>query len=99
MPQTKNVLEKGARNVEILKQPQYAPFTVEKQVAIIYLGTNGLFKGRIGQAREGVREHFLMEMEAKLPDVLAEFKKGNPPEDGLKKNGGTGPGIDSPYKS
>jgi F-type H+-transporting ATPase subunit alpha len=29
--------------------------------------------------------HFLMEMENKLPDVLAEFKKGNLPEDGLKK--------------
>jgi F-type H+-transporting ATPase subunit alpha len=30
-------------------------------------------------------EHFLMEMEHKLPDVMAEFKKGNLPEDGLKK--------------
>ena len=38
---TKLVLDKGARNVEILKQPQYAPVTVEKQVAIIYLGTQG----------------------------------------------------------
>ncbi|NTW03113.1 MAG: hypothetical protein HGA19_17845, partial [Oscillochloris sp.] len=28
--------------VEILKQAQYSPFAVEKQVAIIYLGTNGL---------------------------------------------------------
>jgi len=41
---TKNVIDKGARNVEILKQPQYTPFTVEKQVAIIYLGTQGLLK-------------------------------------------------------
>lgn len=32
---TKNVIDKGARKVEILKQPQYSPFTVEKQVAII----------------------------------------------------------------
>ncbi|HEY4936062.1 MAG TPA: F0F1 ATP synthase subunit alpha, partial [Puia sp.] len=38
---TKLVLDKGARNVEILKQPQYAPVAVEKQVAIIYLGTQG----------------------------------------------------------
>ena len=30
-------------------------------------------------------EHFLMEMENKLPEVLAEFKKGNLPEDGMKK--------------
>ena len=40
---TKSVLDKGARNVEILKQPQYSPMPVEKQVAIIYLGTQGLF--------------------------------------------------------
>ncbi len=33
---TKNVLDKGARNVEILKQGQFSPVTVEKQVAIIY---------------------------------------------------------------
>jgi F-type H+-transporting ATPase subunit alpha len=30
-------------------------------------------------------EHFLLEMENKLPDVLAEFKKGALPEDGIKK--------------
>src|SRR6201987_2823398 len=41
---TKLVIDKGARNVEILKQAQYTPFTVEKQVAIIYLGTQGLLK-------------------------------------------------------
>ena len=39
---TKAVLDKGARNVEILKQPQYTPMKVEDQVAIIYCGTNGL---------------------------------------------------------
>ena len=43
---TKVVIDKGARNVEILKQPQYSPFSVEKQVAIIYLGTQGL-SGRL----------------------------------------------------
>jgi F-type H+-transporting ATPase subunit alpha len=37
-------MDKGARNVEILKQPQYTPMSVEKQVAIIYLGTQGLLK-------------------------------------------------------
>src|SRR6218665_35342 len=36
---TKSVLDKGARNVEMLKQAQFSPFTVEKQVAIVYLGT------------------------------------------------------------
>ena len=39
---TKNVLEKGKRNVEILKQPQYSPLTVEEQIAILFCGVNGL---------------------------------------------------------
>ena len=46
---TKTVIDKGARNVEILKQPQYSPFPVEKQVAIIYLGTKGLMKDVAGK--------------------------------------------------
>src|SRR5438105_607407 len=77
---TKLVLDKGARNVEILKQPQYSPFPVEKQVAMIYLGTQGLLRGvPVNKIRE-FEDQFLMEMESKLPAVLAEFKKGNLPD-------------------
>ena len=82
---TKSVIDKGARNVEILKQPQYAPVAVEKQVAIIYLGTNGLIKEVPVRRVKEFEEHFLHEMENKLPELLAEFKKGNLPENGLKK--------------
>jgi F-type H+/Na+-transporting ATPase subunit alpha len=74
---TKNVIDKGARNVEILKQLQYAPMSVEKQVAIIYLGTQGLIKEVAVKNVKAFEEHFLVEMENKLPDVLTEFKKGN----------------------
>jgi F-type H+-transporting ATPase subunit alpha len=42
---TKSILDKGAKNVEILKQNQYSPVPVEKQIAIIYLGTKGLLAG------------------------------------------------------
>ncbi|MBC7650367.1 MAG: F0F1 ATP synthase subunit alpha, partial [Deinococcales bacterium] len=73
---TKNVIDKGARNVEILKQLQYSPMSVEKQVAIIYLGTQGLLKEVAVKNVKAFEAHFLMEMENKLPDVLAEFKKG-----------------------
>lgn len=73
---TKNVIDKGARNVEILKQAQYTPFSVEKQVAIIYLGTQGLLKEVAVKNVKAFEEHFLTEMQNKLPDVLAEFKKG-----------------------
>jgi F-type H+-transporting ATPase subunit alpha len=41
---TKSILDKGARNVEILKQNQFSPVSVDKQIAIIYLGTKGLLK-------------------------------------------------------
>ena len=82
---TKNVIDKGARNVEVLKQPQYSPYAVEKQVAIIYLGTQGLLKDVAVKNVKAFEDHFLMEMDNKLPEVMAEFKKGNLPEDGLKK--------------
>src|SRR5206468_6312906 len=74
---TKAVLDKGARNVEVLKQPQFTPFAVERQVAIIYLGTNGLMTSVPIKKVRDFEDHFLKEMENKLPDVLAEFKKGN----------------------
>jgi F-type H+-transporting ATPase subunit alpha len=82
---TKSVIDKGARNVEILKQPQYTPFSVEKQVAIIYLGTQGLLRDVPVNKVKEFEAHFLTEMENKMPDVLGEFKKGNLPEDGLNR--------------
>ena len=75
-PATKNVIDKGARNVEILKQAQYSPMTVEKQVAIIYLGSQGLLKEVAVKKVKEFEVHFLQEMDNKLPHVLAEFKKG-----------------------
>jgi F-type H+/Na+-transporting ATPase subunit alpha len=82
---TKLVLDKGARNVEILKQPQYAPVAVEKQVAIIYLGTQGLLREVRVNKVKAFEEHFLMEMDNKLPEVLAEFKKGNLTDESIRK--------------
>lgn len=84
-PATKAVLDKGARNVEILKQPQYSPMPVEKQVAIIYLGTQGLLREvPVKRVRE-FEEHFLVELENRMPELLTEFKNGNLPADGLSK--------------
>ena len=82
---TKFILDKGARNVEILKQPQYTPFAVEKQVAIIYLGSQGLLKDVPVNKVKAFEDLFLIEMENKLPEVLADFKRGNLPEEGIKK--------------
>jgi len=95
---TKLVIDKGARNVEILKQPQYTPFSVEKQVAMIYLGTQGLLRQVAVRKVKEFEDHFLLEMENKLPDVLAEFKKGNLPDDGVKKMVELANGLIPQYK-
>lgn len=74
---TKSVLDKGARNVEVLKQGQYSPVSVEKQVAIIYLGTKGLLtKIPVNRVREFEAE-YLNFLEAKHSNVLADLRKGN----------------------
>lgn len=73
---TKSVLDKGARNVEILKQPQHSPMPVEKQVAIIYLGTKGLLRHvPVNKVREFESE-FLEYMDAKHRDTLDNLKAG-----------------------
>ncbi len=73
---TMAVLEKGKRNVEILKQGQNAPLTVENQIAIIYLGTKGLINAvPVNKVREFEVE-FLSYMANKHQDVLATLKAG-----------------------
>ncbi len=73
---TKTVLDKGARNVEILKQGQYSPVTVEKQVAVIYLGTKNLMRNvPVSKIREFESE-FTSQLEVRHPEVLAALKAG-----------------------
>lgn len=97
-PATKIVLDKGARNVEILKQGQYQPVAVEKQVAIIYLGTQGLLSEVPVRKIKEFEEHFLLEMENKHSEILGEFKKGNLPEDGINKMVELAKGLVAQYK-
>ncbi len=73
---TTSILEKGKRNVEILKQPQYSPVSVEKQVAIIYLGTKGLMQEVPVEKIKAFEEAFLTELETKHQGVLDSFKSG-----------------------
>src|ERR1700710_1643735 len=72
---TKNVIDKGARNVEILKQLQYAPMSVEKQVAIIYLGTQGLLREVPVRRVKEFEDIFLMELVKNYQTYWTEFKK------------------------
>jgi F-type H+-transporting ATPase subunit alpha len=73
---TKLVLDKGARNVEMLKQAQYSPVSVEKQVAIIYLGTKNLMRSvPVNKVREFEVE-FTSQLEMRHPETLAALKAG-----------------------
>ncbi len=73
---TKSVLDKGARNVEILKQGQYSPLRVEQQIAIIYCGTKGLLRNvPVNKVREFEAE-YLAFLEAKHKNVLNDLKAG-----------------------
>jgi len=73
---TKAVLDKGARNVEILKQREGDPFPVEKQIAIIYIGTKGLIQNvPVAKVKEFETE-FLTVMESQHADVLSALKAG-----------------------
>jgi len=73
---TKSVIDKGVRNVEILKQAQFTPFKVEDQVAIIYCGTKGLLRDvPVNKVRE-FEGDFLTYMRSKHADVLAALKAG-----------------------
>ena len=78
---TQSVLEKGKRNVEILKQPQYSPVPVEKQVAVIYLGTQGLLRNvPVNKIRE-FEEIYLTSLERLEPATLESIRKGNLSDD------------------
>ena len=73
---TKAVLDKGVRNVEILKQGQFAPVPVEKQVAIIYAGVRGLFRSvPVSEVKEFEAE-YLQQLEQRHPEVLKALKEG-----------------------
>jgi F-type H+/Na+-transporting ATPase subunit alpha len=73
---TTAVLDKGARNVEILKQLQYSPVSVEKQVAIIYCGTKGLLQNVPVNKIKEFEVKFTDFLEAKHQDVLDALRAG-----------------------
>ncbi|MFN8337502.1 MAG: F0F1 ATP synthase subunit alpha [Saprospiraceae bacterium] len=95
---TQSVLEKGKRNVEILKQPQYSPVSVEKQVAIIYLGSQGLLRNvPVNKVRE-FEETFLTTMERTEGATLEALRKGNLSDEVMATIKRVGAEVASQYK-
>ncbi len=70
------ILNKGAKNVEILKQGQYAPVPVEKQIAIIYCGTMGLLRDVPVNKVKEFESEYLEYLELKHRDILDKLRDG-----------------------
>jgi len=73
---TLNVIEKGKRNVEILKQSQNDPFKVEDQIAIIYAGTKNLLKEVPVDRIKDFEAAYIKELNKSHKKVLESLKKG-----------------------
>ncbi|TAE32924.1 MAG: F0F1 ATP synthase subunit alpha [Cytophagales bacterium] len=74
---TKLTIERGRRNQEILKQPQYSPVLVERQVAIIYASVNGLLdRVPVSKVRDFENEFALM-LQTHHQTALDDLRKGN----------------------
>jgi len=73
---TTAVIEKGKRNVEILKQGQYSPLRVEEQAAIIYCGTNGLLMGVPVNKIKEFETEYISFLHSKHQDVLDNLAAG-----------------------
>jgi F-type H+-transporting ATPase subunit alpha len=73
---TMNVISKGQRNVEILKQAQNDPYTVEDQIAIVYAGSKNLLRDVPVEKVKEFERDFLEMMNAKHRDSLDTLKSG-----------------------
>jgi F-type H+-transporting ATPase subunit alpha len=73
---TLNVIEKGKRNVEILKQGLNDPFAVENQVAIIYAGTKNLLRNVPVNKVKEFEKDYIQFLTLKHKDVLDALKAG-----------------------
>jgi F-type H+-transporting ATPase subunit alpha len=74
---TKMTIDKGIRNTELLKQPQYTPYPVEHQIAVIYCGTQGLLNVLPVEAVHEFETEFIERLEhLHKEDVLNKLKQG-----------------------
>jgi len=79
---TMNVISKGQRNVEILKQAQNDPFTVEDQIAIIYAGSKNLLRDVPVNKVKEFEKDFIDVLNRKHRDALDVLKSGKLTDEG-----------------
>jgi F-type H+-transporting ATPase subunit alpha len=71
---TQQLLARGARLTELLKQPQYAPYPVEEQVVVIFAGVNGFTDSIPVNQITSFEKQFISEFRAKHEDVLSTIR-------------------------
>jgi F-type H+-transporting ATPase subunit alpha len=81
---TLNQLNRGRRLVEVLKQPQYQPLSVEKQVAIIYAATNGYLDDVPVEHARAYETELYRFLEGRRPEVLSGLAEKKQIDDALK---------------
>jgi len=81
---TKRQLDRGERLVEVMKQGQYAPIPVEKQVAIIYAATNGYLDGLPASALGRYEHEFYSFLDAKHEGLLGDIREKRELTDDIK---------------
>ena len=96
---TKFVLEKGKRNVEILKQSQYSPMKVEHQVAIIACGTNGWLRDVPVNKVKNFEEEFIFHLENNEKELLNSLGKGKLDDQIMNKLENVAKEISRKYKA
>jgi F-type H+-transporting ATPase subunit alpha len=82
--QTQSQLNRGRRLVEILKQPQYQPLAVEKQVVIIYAATKGFIDGVPVEQVRRYEEELYRFLESRHPAVLTGIAEKKVLDDDVK---------------
>ncbi|MBI3399580.1 MAG: F0F1 ATP synthase subunit alpha, partial [Deltaproteobacteria bacterium] len=83
-PATQRQLARGSRLVEILKQGQYKPLPVEKQVLIIYAATNGYIDGYPVAALKKYEEELYIFFDTRHPELIKELKEKKAIDDTIK---------------
>ncbi len=95
---TMNVISKGQRNVEILKQAQNDPYTVEDQIAIIYAGSKNLLRNvPIEKVREFERDYLEM-LNVKHRDTLDSLKAGKLTDEAIDVMASVAKDLSAKYK-
>ncbi|PZD79078.1 F0F1 ATP synthase subunit alpha [Mesonia sp. K7] len=96
---TLNTIEKGKRNVEILKQAQNDPYPVENQIAIVYAGSKNLLREVPVEKVKEFEADYLAYLEAKHRDTLDTLKAGKLTDEALEVLTNVAKEISAKYKN